>query len=123
MKRITVFFFVMIACLTISAQEKEVTSQNVSTDSIVKPFLFEVDGNEVASSKNLTNVVYIQNQTLTGNNLYEATNIYVGTYVNPQQTQGDVTISSGKTILKANTTYISGTTTVELGAELEITPF
>ena len=93
------------------------------TDSIVKPFLFEVDGNEVASSKNLTNVVYIQNQTLTGNNLYEATNIYVGTYVNPQQTQGDVTISSGKTILKANTTYISGTTTVELGAELEITPF
>ena len=123
MKKILILLSVLGASLNIFGQEKDIKETEPSTDSVYTTHFVSFEEYESSYIRNITNIIYIQNETITENRLYEASTIMVGTDVNPQQTLGNVTIALGKTTLKADTTIISGTTTIELGAELEIDPF
>lgn len=119
------FLLCILGCCMIAKGQDTGTSEAVSVpDSVATTRnIVSNENDSIVTRQNLTETIYLQNQTITGTNTFEATTIMVGSNVNPQISQGDVTIASGKTTLKANTTVITGTTTVALGAELEITPF
>lgn len=69
---------------------------------------------------NTPNVVYIQNETLTGTNNITADNIYVGRNVTNRQEYGDVVLGSGNITLNAGYVEIRNSTTVPLGTTLTI---
>lgn len=64
--------------------------------------------------------LYLQNETLSGYNEFNAKDIYIGSNVTSSKPSGAVTIN-GKTILKGNTIELTGETTIIQGAEVEIT--
>ena len=120
-----IFLLCILGCCIIAKGQEKGTSEAVSVPDSVATSRKSVSNEKdtIVSRQNLTDIIYLQNQTITGTNTFEATTILVGSDVNSQLPQGNVTIASGKTTLKANTTVITGTTTIALGAELEITPF
>lgn len=68
----------------------------------------------------IDDVVYLQNETICQNREYRAKTIKVGKEVTSSEPIGELTILSGKTILKAKSTELSSGTKIELGGELEI---
>ncbi|MBP5339126.1 MAG: hypothetical protein J6Z14_07475 [Prevotella sp.] len=66
-------------------------------------------------------IVFLQNEILTGTNNIEADIILVGEHVTDMKSQGVVTLESGsRTSMSAQTIEINSGTTVKQGAELEI---
>lgn len=68
----------------------------------------------------ISDVLYIQNETLSGTNNFEADIINVGTDVTNKKAEGDVIIQSGHTTLNGNTVKLKRGVTVQLGAQFEI---
>ena len=68
-----------------------------------------------------SNITYIQNQTLTGNNTIYSSETYIGRDVTTQEPQGNVVIQSGSlTINSSNKTVIKNSFKVNTGAALRI---
>ena len=65
--------------------------------------------------------LYIQNKTISASSEFHANHIYVGSSVNSALPTGPVVINGGLIGLYGNQVEISGTTTVNIGASLEIT--
>lgn len=68
------------------------------------------------------NVFYIQDEIMENNREFSADLIRIGSNVSNKKESGAVTISSGKTTLKASEIEILGELSVKLGAELELLP-
>ena len=64
--------------------------------------------------------IYIQNESLNGNNIFSARNVVIGRDVTTTNPQGPVEIESGSTIIKAKNVTIKNSFEVTLGAELKI---
>jgi hypothetical protein len=64
--------------------------------------------------------IYIQNESLNGNNTFSARNVFIGRDVTTTKPQGPVEIESGNTIIKAKNVTIKNNFEVTLGAELNI---
>lgn len=69
---------------------------------------------------NTPEIVYIQNDTITGTRIISADKIYVGKDVTDRKEQGEVILGQGNIILKANKVTIKNSTTVPLGTKLKI---
>ena len=64
--------------------------------------------------------IYIQNESLNGNNTFSARNVFIGRDVTTTKPQGPVEIESGSTIIKAKNVTIKNNFEVTFGAELNI---
>ena len=69
---------------------------------------------------NTPNVIYIQNDTITGNRIFSADNIYVGKDVTDEKPYGDVTLGQGQITLKAKSVIIKNSTIIPLGTTFNI---
>jgi len=69
---------------------------------------------------NTPNVIYIQNDTITGNRIFSADNIYVGKDVTDDKPYGDVTLGQGPITLKAKSVIIKNSTIIPLGTTFNI---
>ena len=69
---------------------------------------------------NTPNVVYIQNDTITGLRIVSADSIYVGKDVTNDKVQGCVTLGQGQITLKAKSVIVKNSTSVPLGTTLNI---
>ena len=65
-------------------------------------------------------LIYLQNETLAGNNEIEADVVIAGEHVTDKKDYGIVHVVSGKTTIQAETVELHGGTSVDLGAEIEI---
>ena len=72
---------------------------------------------------NDSDVIYLQNDSISGDGkVYEADIIKIGENVTIQKPQGNVLFNGNSTILKANRIEIKNSTTIPLGASIEIIP-
>lgn len=69
---------------------------------------------------NTPTVIYIQNETITGNKVISADSIYIGKDVTDKKEYGNVTLGQGQITLKAKLTKIKNSTSVPLGTTLKI---
>lgn len=69
---------------------------------------------------NTPEIVYIQNDTITGTRTISANKIYVGKDVTDRKEYGDVILGQGDITLKAKYTIIKNCTTVPLGTKLKL---
>lgn len=69
---------------------------------------------------NTPSVIYIQNDTITGNRIFSADNIYVGKDVTDDKPYGDVTLGQGQITLKAKSVIIKNSTIIPLGTTFSI---
>ena len=69
---------------------------------------------------NTPEIVYIQNDSITGTRIISADKIYVGEDVTDRKEYGDVILGQGNITLKAKTVTIKNSTTVPLGTKLRI---
>lgn len=65
-------------------------------------------------------VIYIQNDTVTGDRLFSADSIYVGRDVTDAKAYGDVILGQGNITMRANAVTIKNSTSVLLGTTLTI---
>lgn len=65
-------------------------------------------------------IIFIQNETITDNTMYESKTIKVGSCVTSTIPEGEVIISNGVTRLKGDEIELAPGTTVEVGAQLQI---
>lgn len=69
---------------------------------------------------NADSVIYIQNESISGNVEYHADKVYIGSNVSALKPNGPVFFTGGKVTIKADNVTIQGETTVNLGTEFEI---
>ena len=69
---------------------------------------------------NTPEIVYIQNDTITGTRAISANKIYVGRDVTDRKEYGDVILGQGDITLNAKSVIIKNSTTVPLGTKLKI---
>ena len=72
------------------------------------------------SVQNTPSVIYIQNETITGDRFLSADSIYVGKDVTDGKSYGNVTLGQGQINLKAKYVEFKNSTSVPLGTILEI---
>ena len=69
---------------------------------------------------NTPEIVYIQDDTITGTRTISADKIYVGKDVTDRKRHGDVILGQGDITMKAKSVIIKNSTTVPLGTKLKI---
>lgn len=65
--------------------------------------------------------MYLQNQSIQGNQFFNAQKVYIGSNVTNESPNGPVTFSSGNIKISANEVEINGETTIQVGTSFEIT--
>lgn len=65
--------------------------------------------------------MYLQNQSIQGNQFFNAQKVYIGSNVTNVSPNGPVTFSSGNIKISANEVEINGETTIQVGTSFEIT--